>query len=397
MEWNRETTDSHILPAFLFLSLFLSLVGLIFQNLLLMSVFLVAFSLFYGSQVYLNHAGVKLTFKNQRNREKFNKGDRGEWSFKFENKGVPLLNGSLILRFSDVVLPLGVEFDEFPGGMIEMRIPFSISKNEMIEVRFPVEAQRRGLARIEKLTVDIPNLFGSGGVHMEYKKHVKAEILVFPRSKPVDGFTSAHTKSQGTFTVHNSLFSDPFQPVGTRDYAPGDSFANINWKATARMQSLQTKVNSPATSRNWLITLNISAHYSITSDLEDLIERTAYILEMAAKNDIPFSLAINVRSLNKTPFYYLPIGEGKKQRQRALEMLSVLSADDVTFPYSLMYQYLIMHHQVPPVLISIGNQDHESERLLSVMGKRDVSVFQLEYLNGQGVLQAWKQQSRKFA
>ncbi|WP_052302370.1 DUF58 domain-containing protein [Bacillus sp. SG-1] len=397
MEWNRETTDSYLLPACIFLSLFLALIGLIVQNLLMLFVFLISFALFYGSQIYLNRAGVNLTFKNVRNREKFNKGDQGEWSFKFENKGVPILNGSLILRFDSVVLPMGVDFDEFPGGIIEMKIPVSISKNETIEVKFPVEAQRRGLAKIERLIVDIPNLFGSGGVYMQYKKPVKSEILVFPRSKPVDGFTSAHTKTQGTFTVHNSLFHDPFHPVGTRDYAPGDSFANINWKATARMQSLQTKVNSPATSRNWMITLNISADYSITSDLEDLIEKTAYILEMAAKNDIPFGLAVNVRSLNRTPFYYLPIGEGKKQRQRALEMLSVLSVDDVTFPFSLMYQYLIMHHQVPPVLISIGKQDKESEKLLSVMNQRDVSVFQLENLNGQGVLQAWKQQFRKFA
>jgi uncharacterized protein (DUF58 family) len=397
VEWKRETSDSQFISACIFLCLFLTLVGLLVQSVLMLSIFLLSFALFYSSQFYIKNAGRKLIFKNERNRGKFNKGDRGQWTFKFENTGMPILNGSLILRFTDVIVPVGIDFDEFPGGLIELKIPFSLSKNEMIEVKFPVEARRRGLARIEKLTVDIPNLFGSGGTHMEYEKPVKTDILVFPQSKPVKGFTSAHTKTQGTFTVQNSLFNDPFQPVGTRDYAPGDSFANINWKATARMQSLQTKVNSPATSRNWLITLNISAHYSITSELEDLIERTAYIIEAAAKNDIPYSLAINVRSLNRTPFYYLPIGEGKKQRQRALEMLSVLSGDDVTFPFSLMYQYLIMHHQIPPVLISIGNQDKESERLLSVISQRDVSVFQLEHLNEQGVLQAWKQQSRKFA
>jgi uncharacterized protein (DUF58 family) len=397
MDWKREASDSQLISACILLCLFLSLVGLLVQNFLLLSIFLLAFALFYGSQYYMNNAGRRLAFKNERNREKFNKGDQGEWSFKFENSGMPILNGSLILRFNDVIVPMGIDFDEFPGGIVEMKIPFSLSKNETIEVKFPVTAQKRGLAKIEKLSVDIPNLFGSGGMYMQYEKPVKTDILVFPQSKQVDGFTSAHTKTQGTFAVHNSLFHDPFQPIGTRDYAPGDSFANINWKATARMQALQTKVNSPATSRNWLITLNISAHYSITSDLEELIERTAFIIEMAAKNDIPYSLAINVRSLNKTPFYYLPIGEGKKQRQRALEMLSVLSADDITFPFSLMYQYLIMHHEVPPVLISIGKQEKESEKLLSVISQRDVSVFQLDNLNGQGVLREWKQQSRKFA
>ncbi|RIW30155.1 DUF58 domain-containing protein [Bacillus salacetis] len=397
MEWKRETTESNILSACIFLCLFLAFLGLILQNILLLSIFLLVFALFYGSQLYINHAGRKLIFTNERNREKFNKGDKGDWSFTFENSGLPILSGSIILRFDDVVVPLGIDFDEFPGGIIEMKIPFSLSKNEKIDVRFPVEARRRGLARVAKLTVDIPNLFGSGGVHLQYGKPVKSDILVFPHGKPVEGFTSAHTKTQGNFAVHNSLFHDPFQPVGTRDYAPGDSFAAINWKATARLQTLQTKVHSPATSRNWLITLNISAHYSITSKLEELIERTAYIIEMAAKQDIPFALAVNVRSLNSTPFYYLPAGEGKKQRQKALEMLSVLSTDDITFPFSLMYQYLVMHHQVPPVLITIGEQDSESERLLSLMSNRDVSIFQLVYHNEQGVLQEWKQQSRKFA
>jgi uncharacterized protein (DUF58 family) len=397
VEWKRETSDSNLISACIFLCLFLSLLGLILQNLMILSIFLLSFALFYGSQSYIHHAGKRLVFKNERNKEKFNKGDRGEWSFKFENTGLPILNGSLILRFDDVVIPIGIDYDEFPGGIIEMKIPFSLSQNERIEVRFPIEARRRGLARIAKLTVDIPNLFGSGGIQMQYDKPVKSDILVFPQSKSVDGFTSAHTKIQGDFTVLNSLFNDPFQPVGTREYTPGDSFASINWKATAKMQSLQTKIHSPATSRNWLITLNISAHYSITSNLEEMIERTAYIIEMAAKQGIPFALAVNVRSFSGTPFYYLTAGEGMKQRQRALELLSVLSADDVTFPFSQLYQFLLMHHQVPPVLISIGEQDKESEKLLSIMNQRDVSVFQLENHKEQGVLQEWKQQSRKYA
>ncbi|WP_456271733.1 DUF58 domain-containing protein [Bacillus sp. AK031] len=397
MDWKRETTDSQLISACTLLSLILAFIGFFTQNSMMLLAFLVAFLLFAGANLYMKKAGLHLHLHNKRNREKFNSGDCGVWSFKFENKGLPILNGALILRFNDVVLPEGVEFDEFPGGIIEMKIPVSISKDEVIEVEFPVAAQKRGLAKVEKLYVQIPNLFGNGGTSMEYLKPIKSDILVFPKSKTVEGFSSAHTRMQGTFPVNNSLFSDPFQPVGTRDYSPGDSFANINWKATARMQSLQTKVNSPAVSRNWLITLNISAHYAITSELENLIERTAYIIEMATKNDIPFSLAVNVRSLNKTPFYYLPSGNGKKQRQRALEMLSVLSVDDVTFPFSLMYQYLIMHHLVPPVLISIGSQDDDSEKLVSIMSQRDVAVFQLENINEQGVLQEWKQRIKKYA
>ncbi|MGD7022548.1 DUF58 domain-containing protein [Rossellomorea vietnamensis] len=397
MEWKKETTELQSITVCTFISLILALLGLFFQNLLLLLIFLVSFLLFYSAQLYINKAGEKLTFQNKRSRERLNKGDWNEWSFTFKNSGLPILNGSLILRFNDVVHPAGVDYDVFPGGIIEMKIPFSIDKNESVCIKFPVEAQRRGLAKIDKMFVEIPNLFGSGEVHMQYTKPVKAELLVFPQKKAVDGFSSAHTKTQGVFAVHDSLFRDPFQPVGTRDYSPGDSFADINWKATARMQSLQTKVNSPATSRNWLITLNISSKYSITGELEELIERTAFIIETAAKNDIPYSLAINVRSLNRTPFYYLPIGEGKKQRQRALEMLSVLSVEDVTFPFSIMYQYLILHHQIPPVLISAGIQDKESEKLLSIISHKDVSVFLLENTHDQGVLRAWKQRSRKFA
>ncbi|WP_205207716.1 DUF58 domain-containing protein [Bacillus sp. P14.5] len=397
MEWSRETTELQSITVCTFLSLILALLGLFFQNVFLLLIFLISFLIFYSAQVYINKAGEKLAFQNQRSREKLNKGDQGVWSFTFRNGGMPILNGSLILRFNDVVHPVEAAYDEFPGGIIEMRVPFSINKHESICIEFPVKAQRRGLAKIDKMFVEIPNLFGSGEVHMQYKKPVKTELLVFPQKQTVDGFTSAHSKTQGLFTVHDSLFKDPFQPVGTRDYSPGDSFADINWKATARMQSLQTKVNSPATSRNWLITLNISSQYSITGELEDLIERTAYMIDMAARNDIPFSLAINVRSLNRTPFYYLPIGEGRMQRQRALEMLSVLSVEDVTFPFSIMYQYLIMHHHVPPVLISAGIQDYESEKLLSIISQRDVSVFLLENIKEQGVLRTWKQHSRKFA
>ncbi|MGM0844390.1 MAG: DUF58 domain-containing protein [Bacillota bacterium] len=397
MEWSRETTDSQSISVCTFISLILALLGLFFQNLLLLLIFLVSFLLFFSAQLYINKAGEKLAFINERSREKFNRGDKGIWSFTFKNSGLPILNGFVILRFNDVVHPAGIDYDEFPGGIIEVKIPFSIGRNESLCIDLPFEAHRRGLAKIDKLIVEIPNLFGSGEVYMLHKNPIKSELLVFPQKKTVAGFTSSHTKTQGAFTVHDSLFKDPFQPVGTRGYSPGDSFADINWKATARMQTLQTKVNSPATSRNWLITLNISSQYSITGELEELIERTAYVIDIAARNDIPFALAINVRSLNSTPFYYLPIGEGKKQRQSALEMLSVLSVESVTFPFSIMYQYLIMHHRIPPVLISAGNQDAESERLLSVLTRREVSVFLLTNINERGVLKAWKQQKKKFA
>ncbi|NJN82240.1 MAG: DUF58 domain-containing protein [Caldilineaceae bacterium] len=48
--------------------------------------------------------------------------------------------------------------------------------------------------------------------------------------------------------------------MGAREYAQGDSFRHIHWKATARRQSLQTKVFEPSNSRPLALFLNVNTH-----------------------------------------------------------------------------------------------------------------------------------------
>src|SRR5690606_19496429 len=126
----------------------------------------------------------------------------------------------------------------------------------------PVTGNRRGLARLKKMELSVPHPFGEGTVVLEYKPMILQELLVYPKLQKAFFHYSPSRQKPGQFNLKNSLFDDSFQPIGTRDYVPTDSFNTIHWKASARMQSYQTKVFDQVANESVLFALNVADHYA---------------------------------------------------------------------------------------------------------------------------------------
>lgn len=128
---------------------------------------------------------------------------------------------------------------------------------------------------------------------------------------------------------------------------PTDQFNQIHWKASARMQTYQTKVYNHVANEAMFFLLNVADRYSSISNLEERIEELASYIENCFAEGVPYAVAINVRSAGKTPYLYLPAGEGKKQRQNALELLSIVSKNNSTMPFKSMLAHLDLHTELP--------------------------------------------------
>lgn len=67
---------------------------------------------------------------------------------------------------------------------------------------------------------------------------------------------------------------DPSRVIGVRDYAYGDSLRRVDWKATARVQELQSKIYESTTTYSLAIFLNsavkLDNYYSIHPALQEL-------------------------------------------------------------------------------------------------------------------------------
>jgi uncharacterized protein (DUF58 family) len=84
-----------------------------------------------------------------------------------------------------------------------------------------------------------------------------SHVTVYPAIADLDRILVPARHLFGEQRIQRPIITDPMRTIGIRDYRPEDSFRHIHWKATARAQSLQTKIFEPTTSIQFGIFLNL--------------------------------------------------------------------------------------------------------------------------------------------
>lgn len=319
--------------------------------------------------LYLKNVGKKLTLVNDKKRSRMFKGGKSEWELTFENTGLPIWNGQLRLHFHDAVKPLNNK-DMSHTKLIEIVVPLTIGYKEIVTVKVPIEGQKRGLSRLKNLELTIPHLFGEGSVFLLHQPLLLMEQMVYPNIYTLKDNRKPSPLKPGDYEYKHSLFQDLFSPIGTRDYQAGDQFHHIHWKASARMQKFQTKVFTQVANESVLLVLNVVNHYSIISDLEERIEEVASFVDYFYREGIPFSLTVNVRSFGAVPYLHLPVGDGQKHRQQAMELLSVLSNNELTVPFNRMLMHLDTHENLPMTVIIFTHDSQELDKYIKKWSKQ---------------------------
>lgn len=346
MDWIRhdyDTKNTKWVLGFLFILFFMTMVFLQYTE---AAVIAFIASIIGLQQIYFSHAGKKLKFENARSRKRVLNGGDSEWELSFQNKGLPIWGGKLKIWFQHAVEPAGDRMANY-SEVIEMDIPFTIGINQTLIVKVPLTGARRGLSRIKKMELEIPHPFGEGNIVLEYRHMILQDHLVYPKLQKYPFSYMPSRQKPGQFNLRNSLFDDAFQPIGTRDYVSTDQFNQIHWKASARMPSYQTKIFAQVANESLLFVLNVAERYATISNLEDRIEELASYIENCYSESVPFAIAVNIRSAGKMPYLYLQPGTGQKQRQNALELLSVISKNNSTLPFRSMIAHLDLHIELP--------------------------------------------------
>lgn len=369
MEWIRHDFNAVKTKAMIgVLSIFLFL-AFIFLQFSAAAVISFALCIALLQWQYAKHAGSRLRFTNRLNRKRVLSGGESEWQLDFENKGMPIWGGTLKIWFQDAVLPESGGLTNYTG-LVEMDVPFTIGFREKLVLRIPVKGSGRGLSRLKKMELSVPLLFGEGAAVIEYRPMILQELLVYPKihNKP---FTySPSLQKPGHFNLNHSLFSDPFQPIGTRDYVPTDQFQHIHWKASARMQNFQTKIFTPVANESMLFMLDVAAFYGTIHNLESRIEELASFVENCFKESVPFALAINIRSAGTMPYLFLPVGDGRMHRQRALELLALISKNHSTLPFRSMAAHLDMHIELPLTTFLLADDMKGMDKVFASWSKK---------------------------
>lgn len=356
MNWNRHGSGMRNTKMYLDLLVFALILSFLFKQFLFVAVITFLLLIALVQIIYFHRVGQKFDFVNDKNRIRLIKDTSSHFTLKFNNKGLPIWNANLIISFQTNIEPDGI-FNTAVGDFHEVKIPFSIGYNKSVSLKVPIKGLSRGLARIKQLQVEIPHPLTEGSILLEFKPYILLDAIVFPTIYNINEDFAPSKLKQGELALNSSLFDDPFFPVGTREYEPGDQFHHIHWKASAKTQQLQTKIFTRVANVSVLFVINVGEKYNVLSDFEEKLEWLASYADACYKQDIPFSFALNIRASGKVPFVYLPLGSGDSHRIQAMELLSILSIANSLVPFDKLLAYLDLHEELPVATYVITNRE----------------------------------------
>ncbi|WP_277586377.1 DUF58 domain-containing protein [Psychrobacillus antarcticus] len=373
MNWNRHGSGMRNAKFYIDLLVFALILSFLFKQFVLVAV--VSFLLLVGlvQIIYYRNVGKKFEFVNDKKRIRLMTNTSSDFTLTFHNKGLPIWNAVLTVSFQTNIEPNGIP-NTTVGDFHEVKIPFSIGYNKSVSLKIPIKGVSRGLAKIKQLEIQIPHPLTDGSILLEFKPYILIDAIVFPNIYTIKDNIAPSKLKQGDLVLNSSLFDDPFFPIGTREYEPGDQFHHIHWKASAKTQQLQTKVFTRVANVSVLFVVNVGDKFSVLADFEEKLEWLASYVDACYKEDIPFSFAINIRTTGKVPFVYLPLGSGDSHRIQAMELLSVLSIAHSIIPFDKLLAYLDLHEELPVATYVMTNNAHKDTPLLRQWEQR-TNVF----------------------
>ena len=140
-------------------------------------------------------------------------------------------------------------------GVAVLRITTAMRWYERVTWNLTVECPARGYFPIGPVTLRSADAFG----FFQQREQLPevAHITVYPAIADLDRILVPARHLFGEQRIQRPIITDPMRTIGIRDYRPEDSFRHIHWKATARAQTLQTKIFEPTTSIQFGIFLNL--------------------------------------------------------------------------------------------------------------------------------------------
>ncbi len=140
-------------------------------------------------------------------------------------------------------------------GLAVLRMTTAARWYERITWNLTVECPARGYFAVGPVTLRSADAFG----FYQQREQIPgvSHITVYPPIAVLDHILVPARHLFGDQRIRRPIITDPMRTIGIRDYRPEDSFRHIHWKATARAQTLQTKIFEPTTSIQFGIFLNL--------------------------------------------------------------------------------------------------------------------------------------------
>lgn len=117
---------------------------------------------------------------------------------------------------------------------------FAVGMKRKISRRFEIICEKRGYYTLDMVELMSSDLF----LQQKFlaKRKQERAFHVYPRKVRSGQVALPYQRIMGELLVHKKLESDPFSFGGMRDYTSTDPMNTINWKASARAQTLMVNL-----------------------------------------------------------------------------------------------------------------------------------------------------------
>lgn len=188
---------------------------------------------------------------------------------------------------------------------------FSIMGHEEITRNLEFKCSKRGCYYMKDLNLVCYDLF------MQNTFNANAinpnTLYVYPRKIDVSSFEVPFKTITGTIATQKTLVEDPFEFKGIREYQAYDSIRNINWKSSAKNNTLNVNTFFMTSSQAVNILLNLDTH--LYSKSENIVESAIRIASSLAEKFIHSGIPVSVLSNGKDKYTGKPIGQPAGQGQ----------------------------------------------------------------------------------
>ncbi len=174
---------------------------------------------------------------------------------------------------------------------------FMLKGHQRLRRVWKVRCEKRGVFRIEDITLSVSDLFGL--VKPAAMIKICEEICVLPSPCEMEQPTLSREAFIGNNMVRRFILPDPFMICGAKEYSGREAMNRIHWGATARTGGLMVYNNEFTTERRMLVVLNMQrspADESLrlpVSLLEAQIKAAAFVLDCCYRSHIAVGFAVN--------------------------------------------------------------------------------------------------------
>jgi uncharacterized protein (DUF58 family) len=205
---------------------------------------------------------------------------------------------------------------------------YSMNAREEIQRKYILNFPKRGIYKLGPVKYQSGDIFTLYRIEREYSSY--NTIVVYPQIYSLDELGLPAKEPFGDLKVRRSLFSDPINTRGIRDYQPQDRFRDVHWKATARRGELQTKIYNPSTGMTLSIFLNVATmpkHWM--GFFPELMERAVSVAASIANYGMEQRWGIGIYANGSFPNSDQPIrvppGRSTNQLMYVLEALAAVT------------------------------------------------------------------------